>query len=78
MQHIPLSFYGHKGEQVMSAQSSAKRNITKIVLYILFSIVTFVAALLYMPYKFFFFAGIAVLLALKGLEKEVMEFRKQY
>ena len=58
--------------------SATKGNITRVILYILFIVVTFVAALLFMPYEFFFFAAVAVLFALKGVEKEVMHLRKQY
>ena len=62
----------------MSRHSSSKNNITRIVLYILFSITTFTVSLLFMPYEFFFFAGIVVLFALKRVEKEVMRLRKPY
>ena len=62
----------------MPKYSSAKGNITKIILYIFFIVVTFIITLLFMPYEFFFFVGIAMLFALKEIEKEVAHFRKQY
>ena len=62
----------------MPQYSSAKGNIAKIILYILFIVVTFIITLLFMPYEFFFFVGIVILFALKEIEKEVMHFRKPY
>jgi hypothetical protein len=55
----------------------SSKNLTKIAIYVLFIIATFSLSLLFIPYEFFFFSAVVVLIALRGVEKEVMRFRKQ-
>gem|GEM_PF-4431879 len=51
-----------------------KKNIMKIAGYLFFVVITFTVSLLVLPYEFFLVSIIVVLIALRGVEKELLKF----
>lgn len=47
------------------------KNVAKICVYVLFIVAIFTFSLLTMPYEYFFVSAIVVLVALRGVEKEL-------
>lgn len=58
----------------MIAKNASISKIVKISGYILFVVLTFTGSLLFMPFEIFLLSTIVVLIALRGLEKELGDF----
>lgn len=50
------------------------RNASKIVVYAVFILAIFSLSLFVMPFEFFFVSAVFVLIALRGVEKELEKF----
>lgn len=58
----------------MNDKNPTSKKMKKIVAYIVFVVITFTVSLLFMPFELFLCSTIVVLIALRGVEKELGGF----
>lgn len=64
----------NQGGITMNEKKFDSKKIKKIIAYIVFVVITFTLSLLFMPFELFLLSTIVVLIALRGVEKEIGGF----